>query len=334
MQGVAEWERNLANKIARGSFTALFFVQWLEATYCKAARAILRWVGTRRISRNHQPERNKHFSETEYYKYIGENRFDDAIMQIATLNRHVEAFINQHKVHHTENAADGQESLALTQNGLRWSKIAVRLSFLAAMGTVGSAVFAELQFSEMRDEQRPWIQITKVVPQSVETDPDVFQVTYTIFYKNIGHSPATHIRFSNATLGYVATNHTTKELDKMCLSSSNYSDSLDALLPDEVGSYALQPTFDSKDIAHKTFEAVRDIDLSKYIDPSISGCVAYAFGSKDHLRTGYSFHLSRAKGHEFIINTVKTTVFNITVPEIVSEGGLVATMRPESKYAY
>lgn len=33
--GVQETERNIANKIARGSFTAVFFVQCLEAVGCK-----------------------------------------------------------------------------------------------------------------------------------------------------------------------------------------------------------------------------------------------------------------------------------------------------------
>ena len=37
-QGVAESERNLANKIARGSFTAVFFVQCLEAIGCHTVR--------------------------------------------------------------------------------------------------------------------------------------------------------------------------------------------------------------------------------------------------------------------------------------------------------
>jgi len=36
--GVAESERNLANKIARGSFTAVFFVQCLEAIGCHTVR--------------------------------------------------------------------------------------------------------------------------------------------------------------------------------------------------------------------------------------------------------------------------------------------------------
>lgn len=34
--GVRENERNIANKIARGSFTAVFFVQCLEAIGCQA----------------------------------------------------------------------------------------------------------------------------------------------------------------------------------------------------------------------------------------------------------------------------------------------------------
>ena len=33
--GVKDNERNIANKIARGSFTAVFFVQCLEAIGCK-----------------------------------------------------------------------------------------------------------------------------------------------------------------------------------------------------------------------------------------------------------------------------------------------------------
>lgn len=36
--GVAETERNIANKIARGSFTAVFFVQCLEAIGCHIVR--------------------------------------------------------------------------------------------------------------------------------------------------------------------------------------------------------------------------------------------------------------------------------------------------------
>jgi hypothetical protein len=36
--GVAESERNIANKIARGSFTAVFFVQCLEAIGCHTVR--------------------------------------------------------------------------------------------------------------------------------------------------------------------------------------------------------------------------------------------------------------------------------------------------------
>lgn len=36
--GVHESERNLANKIARGSFTAVFFVQCLEAIGCHTVR--------------------------------------------------------------------------------------------------------------------------------------------------------------------------------------------------------------------------------------------------------------------------------------------------------
>ncbi len=34
--GVKETERNIANKIARGSFTAVFFVQCLSAIGCKS----------------------------------------------------------------------------------------------------------------------------------------------------------------------------------------------------------------------------------------------------------------------------------------------------------
>jgi len=33
--GVPETERNIANKIARGGFTAVFFIQCLEAVGCK-----------------------------------------------------------------------------------------------------------------------------------------------------------------------------------------------------------------------------------------------------------------------------------------------------------
>lgn len=36
--GVTETERNIANKIARGSFTAVFFVQCLEAIGCQTIR--------------------------------------------------------------------------------------------------------------------------------------------------------------------------------------------------------------------------------------------------------------------------------------------------------
>ena len=36
--GLAESERNIANKIARGSFTAVFFVQCLEAIGCHTVR--------------------------------------------------------------------------------------------------------------------------------------------------------------------------------------------------------------------------------------------------------------------------------------------------------
>ena len=36
--GVSESERNIANKIARGSFTAVFFVQCLEAIGCQTVR--------------------------------------------------------------------------------------------------------------------------------------------------------------------------------------------------------------------------------------------------------------------------------------------------------
>jgi hypothetical protein len=36
--GVVESERNIANKIARGSFTAVFFVQCLEAIGCHTVR--------------------------------------------------------------------------------------------------------------------------------------------------------------------------------------------------------------------------------------------------------------------------------------------------------
>lgn len=36
--GVHESERNIANKIARGSFTAVFFVQCLEAIGCHTVR--------------------------------------------------------------------------------------------------------------------------------------------------------------------------------------------------------------------------------------------------------------------------------------------------------
>ncbi len=36
--GVDESERNIANKIARGSFTAVFFVQCLEAIRCHTVR--------------------------------------------------------------------------------------------------------------------------------------------------------------------------------------------------------------------------------------------------------------------------------------------------------
>ena len=36
--GVKESERNIANKIARGSFTAVFFVQCLEAVGCHTVR--------------------------------------------------------------------------------------------------------------------------------------------------------------------------------------------------------------------------------------------------------------------------------------------------------
>lgn len=36
--GVTETERNIANKIARGSFTAVFFVQCLEAIGCHTLR--------------------------------------------------------------------------------------------------------------------------------------------------------------------------------------------------------------------------------------------------------------------------------------------------------
>ena len=36
--GVSETERNIANKIARGSFTAVFFVQCLEAVGCHTVR--------------------------------------------------------------------------------------------------------------------------------------------------------------------------------------------------------------------------------------------------------------------------------------------------------
>ena len=36
--GVSESERNIANKIARGSFTAVFFVQCLEAVGCHTLR--------------------------------------------------------------------------------------------------------------------------------------------------------------------------------------------------------------------------------------------------------------------------------------------------------
>lgn len=36
--GVSETDRNLANKISRGSFTAAFFLQCLEAIGCKELR--------------------------------------------------------------------------------------------------------------------------------------------------------------------------------------------------------------------------------------------------------------------------------------------------------
>ena len=36
--GVAETERNLANKISRGGFTAVFFIQCLEAIGCHVLR--------------------------------------------------------------------------------------------------------------------------------------------------------------------------------------------------------------------------------------------------------------------------------------------------------
>jgi Domain of unknown function (DUF6471) len=36
--GIKENDRNIANKIARGSFTAVFFVQCLEAVGCQTVR--------------------------------------------------------------------------------------------------------------------------------------------------------------------------------------------------------------------------------------------------------------------------------------------------------
>ncbi|MCW5723540.1 MAG: hypothetical protein KIS81_01120 [Maricaulaceae bacterium] len=36
--GVGETERNLANKISRGSFTAVFFIQCLDAIGCQQLR--------------------------------------------------------------------------------------------------------------------------------------------------------------------------------------------------------------------------------------------------------------------------------------------------------
>ncbi len=36
--GVKDSERNIANKLARGSFTAVFFIQCLEAIGCKTLR--------------------------------------------------------------------------------------------------------------------------------------------------------------------------------------------------------------------------------------------------------------------------------------------------------
>ena len=36
--GIEETDRNLANKISRGSFTAAFFLQCLEAVGCKEVR--------------------------------------------------------------------------------------------------------------------------------------------------------------------------------------------------------------------------------------------------------------------------------------------------------
>lgn len=36
--GIPESERNIANKIARGTFTAVYFIQCLEAIGCKSIR--------------------------------------------------------------------------------------------------------------------------------------------------------------------------------------------------------------------------------------------------------------------------------------------------------
>jgi hypothetical protein len=36
--GIKDSERNIANKLARGSFTAVFFIQCLEAIGCKVLR--------------------------------------------------------------------------------------------------------------------------------------------------------------------------------------------------------------------------------------------------------------------------------------------------------
>lgn len=41
--GVSDSERNIANKIARGSFTAVFFIQCLEAIGCHTVRLDEAW---------------------------------------------------------------------------------------------------------------------------------------------------------------------------------------------------------------------------------------------------------------------------------------------------
>ena len=94
---------------------------------------------------------------------LGGNELKDVSRELRRFNEIARAFANQHEAHYVSKRTDNEDALRVAKWSVTWSAIASVFAFLAALGTIASAFYAQRQLSQARTDTEFQRQLNKVV---------------------------------------------------------------------------------------------------------------------------------------------------------------------------